>query len=88
MFGFLPFHKSYRVLFKILLIDTLYKMYQEMFVAFAQKYFSMPKSFKSVLPISCKVLFFLSIIPFCCGVLGHEKLYEIPCSTKKVLKDE
>src|ERR1044072_6521532 len=32
--------------------------------------------------ISCKVLFFLSTTPFCCGVLGQEKSWDMPILNK------
>jgi len=39
-----------------------------------------------VLANSSKDLFFLSTTPFCCGVLGAEKLCEIPFSSQYVSK--
>jgi len=37
-----------------------------------------------VLGISCKVLFFLYTTPFCCGVLGEENSWIIPCFSQKI----
>ena len=50
--------------------------------AYAQKYFGRGVSFKRVLAISSRALFFLSTTPFCWGVLGAEKLCSIPCSSQ------
>jgi len=36
-----------------------------------------------VLAISCKDLFFLSTTPVCCGVVGEEKSWMIPCFSQK-----
>ena len=43
---------------------------------------SMLVSLTMVLEISCKVLFFRSTTPFCWGVLGQEKSWEMPFSLK------
>jgi len=45
-----------------------------MFIASAQKYLGRLVSFNKVLVISSEALFFLSTTPFCCGVIGAEKL--------------
>jgi len=42
--------------------------------ALALKYNGRFVSFNKVLPISSKALFFLFTTPFCCAVLGAEKL--------------
>src|ERR1044072_4828002 len=57
-----------------------------MFTASAQKCFAMLVSWIMVLAISCKVLFFRSTTPFCCGVLGQEKSWEIPFGSNKPSK--
>jgi len=47
--------------------------------ASAQKYLGSEFSFNIVLASSSSDLFFLSTTPFCCGVLGAEKLCLMPC---------
>ena len=51
-----------------------------------QKPFDKPLSKSMVLAIYCKDLFFLSITPFCWGVLGEEKLWEMSFSLQKFSK--
>src|SRR4051812_27210610 len=46
-----------------------------------------PKPKIMVLAISCRVIFFRSTTPFCCGVLGQEKSWAIPFSLKNSSKN-
>ena len=50
----------------------------------AQKCFARLFSWSLVLAISCKDLFFLYTTPFCCGVLGEENSWMIPCFSQKI----
>jgi len=56
------------------LMSTRFSTYQVVLIASAQKYFGNPISFNIVLASSFRERFFLSTTPFCCGVLGDEKL--------------
>ena len=49
----------------------------------AEKYFGNEVSFNIVLANSLSYPFFLPTTPFCCGVLGAEKLCLILCFSQK-----
>lgn len=73
---------SYVVLFKIFLIGTMFRIYQELLMASTQKYFLTLESFKSVLPL-LEMLYFSIEQPLYVKEFLDKKSYERWHSHKK-----
>ena len=81
---FFPFYTSYDVFFLQNRTNIDHVLYITFCVhSFCSEVLSNFSFMEHFLTISCKDLSFLSIIPFCCGVLKEENLGNIPCFSQK-----
>ena len=85
MFTSHPFHSSYGVLSLLLISIPLFKIWMTVRIVCTQNISLTLESFNMVLAISYTILFFLSMTPFCWGVLAAKNYIFIPFSSQNYM---